>query len=135
MSVNVGQPREVGWKGETVTTGIFKEPVEGRVMLRTLNLEGDRQADLTVHGGPEKAVYVYPSEHYEYWRKELPGVPLPWGAFGENLTATGLLDSGPDRRPASNREERVCGDPTPDAVLQAQCALPAARHGQALPSE
>ena len=74
VSVNAGLPREVVWKGRVVRTGIFKEPVEGRVAVRALNLDGDRQADLTVHGGVSKAVYVYPSEHYAYWREELPGV-------------------------------------------------------------
>jgi MOSC domain-containing protein YiiM len=74
VSVNAGLPREVVWKGRVVRTGIFKGPVEGRVAVRALNLDGDRQADLTVHGGVSKAVYVYPSEHYAYWREELPGV-------------------------------------------------------------
>src|SRR5437660_1276947 len=82
LSVHVGLPREVTWQGKLVTTGIFKEPVKGPVMLRTLNLDGDQQADLTVHGGVSKAVYVYPSEHYGYWRAELPGVDLPWGMCG-----------------------------------------------------
>lgn len=92
VSVNVGLPREVVAKGKRVRTGIFKEPVDGRVLLRTLNLDGDRQADLTVHGGPSKAVYAYPSEHYQYWRKDLPGMHLPWGMFGENFTTEGLLE-------------------------------------------
>jgi MOSC domain-containing protein YiiM len=81
------------WKGEPVSTGIFKEPVEGSIRLRTLNLDGDRQADLTVHGGPSKAVYAYPIEHYDYWKKELPEMPLPWGMFGENFSTEGLLES------------------------------------------
>jgi MOSC domain-containing protein YiiM len=93
LSVNVGLPRDVISKGKRVTTGIFKEPVEGRVRLETLNLAGDRQADLKVHGGVHKAVYGYPAEHYDYWRRELPGVELPWGMFGENLTVEGLLES------------------------------------------
>ena len=92
MSVNVGLPREVDWQGKVVTTGIFKEPFDGPVMMRTLNLDGDAQADLTVHGGASKAVYAYPSEHYGYWRMELPGVDLPWGMFGENFTTEGLLE-------------------------------------------
>src|SRR6266566_7997625 len=92
LSLNVGLPREVAWQGKVVTTGIFKEPVEGPTMMRKLNLDGDRQADLTVHGGMSKAVYAYPSEHYLYWRTELPGVDLPWGMFGENLTTEGLLE-------------------------------------------
>jgi MOSC domain-containing protein YiiM len=91
VSVNVGFPREVLWNLRKVSTGIFKEPVAGRVRVRRLGLVGDRQADLTVHGGPEKAVYAYPSEHYHYWRTEL-NRPLPWGMFGENLTTEGLLE-------------------------------------------
>ena len=86
LSLNVGLPREVDWKGRRVTTGIFKEPVQGRLMLRALNLDGDRQADLTVHGGTHKAVYAYSAAHYDYWRRELPGRELPFGMFGENLT-------------------------------------------------
>ncbi len=92
ISVNVGQPREVDWKGQKVVTGIFKEPVVGLVAVRRLNLAGDRQADLTVHGGPEKAVYAYPAEHYAFWREQFPEMELPWGMFGENLTVTGLLE-------------------------------------------
>ena len=80
------------WRGRTVTTGIFKQAVEGRVALRTLNLDGDRQADLTVHGGKDKAVYCYPIAHYDYWRKQLPGRELPMGMFGENFTTDGLLE-------------------------------------------
>jgi MOSC domain-containing protein YiiM len=92
ISINVGLPREVEWCDEMVRTSIFKEPVSGRVRVDRLNIEGDRQSDLTVHGGVNKAVYVYPSEHYEFWRKELPDADLPWGAFGENLTTTGLTE-------------------------------------------
>jgi MOSC domain-containing protein YiiM len=90
LSVNVALPRLVAWKGQTFNTGIFKKPVAGPVMLRKLDLDGDRQADLSVHGGPYKAVYAYPSEHYEFWRKEFPEMELPWGQFGENLTTEGL---------------------------------------------
>jgi MOSC domain-containing protein YiiM len=93
VSVNVGLPREIVWKGKAVTTGIFKDPVEARVRMRAPNLDGDRQADLTVHGGPSKAVYAYPSEHYAYWREAFPEMALPWGMFGENLTTRGLLES------------------------------------------
>ena len=92
VSVNVGLPLEVTWHGKIVTTGIFKEPVEGRVRLRKLNLDGDRQADLTVHGGEHKAVYCYPVEHYAYWKKELPGRDLPMAMFGENFNTEGLLE-------------------------------------------
>jgi MOSC domain-containing protein YiiM len=92
VSINVGMPREVLWKGMTVQTGIFKQPVEGPVRISKLNLAGDGQADLTVHGGEEKAVYAYPAEHYAYWRQELPEVPFSWGMFGENLTTEGLSE-------------------------------------------
>ena len=93
ISVNVGLPREVVWKGKQVLTGIFKEPVARRLLLRRLNLDGDQQADLSVHGGADKAVYAYPAEHYEYWRGELAGRQLPWGMFGENFTTEGLLET------------------------------------------
>lgn len=89
ISVNVGLPRPVQGKGGMVMTGIFKDPVAGPVRVRRLNLEGDGQADLSVHGGPDKAVYAYPSEHYPFWRNEMPGHELAWGAFGENLTTAG----------------------------------------------
>jgi MOSC domain-containing protein YiiM len=92
ISVSTGLPREVTWHGINVTTGIYKQPVHGRVALRKLNLDGDRQADLTVHGGEYKAVYCYPLVHYEYWKKELPGRELPMGSFGENFTLDGLLE-------------------------------------------
>ena len=92
LSVNVGLPKEVVWKGRTVVTGIFKEPVAGRVAIGRLNFEGDRQADLTVHGGPDKAVYAYPAEYYSFWREQFSEMELPWGMFGENLTIAGLLE-------------------------------------------
>src|SRR6516164_11728323 len=92
LSVNVGLPREVTWHERVVTTGIFKRPVDGRVTLRKLNLDGDRQADLRVHGGEYKAVYCYPVVHYEYWKGEFPGRELPVGVFGENFTLDGLLE-------------------------------------------
>jgi MOSC domain-containing protein YiiM len=92
LSVNVALPRLITWKGQTFNTGIFKKPVNGPVRMRQLDFDGDRQADLSVHGGPYKAVYAYPSEHYEFWRKELPGMDLPWGQFGENLTTEGLTE-------------------------------------------
>ena len=90
ISVNVGLPRTVQWKGRAVSTGIFKSPIPDRIHVRALNLDGDRQADLSVHGGPDKAVYAYPVEHYEYWQRELPDMTLPWGMFGENLTIEGF---------------------------------------------
>ncbi|HLZ24731.1 MAG TPA: MOSC domain-containing protein [Ktedonobacterales bacterium] len=93
VSVQVGRPRTVLSKGRDVSTAIFKQPVTGRLMLRRLNLDGDEQADLTVHGGPEKAVYVYPVEHYPFWHAEYPEMGLPHGMFGENLTIEGLLEN------------------------------------------
>jgi MOSC domain-containing protein YiiM len=93
VSVNVGLPRLLAWGGATFKTGIFKNPVEGRVMLRTSNLDGDRQADLSVHGGVNKAAYGYPSEHYAAWNAELPDPARTWGAFGENFTTEGLLET------------------------------------------
>ena len=92
LSINVGLPREIEWRGRSVRTSIFKAPVPGRVRVMQLNVEGDQQADLSVHGGAEKAVYAYPGEHYRFWREELPGVLLPWGVFGENFTTEGLLE-------------------------------------------
>jgi MOSC domain-containing protein YiiM len=92
LSVNVGMPREVDWHGKLVRTSIFKSPVLGPVRVATLNLEGDKQSDLTVHGGVHKAVYVYPSEHYLFWHEEIPDLELPWGMFGENFTTEGLLE-------------------------------------------
>jgi MOSC domain-containing protein YiiM len=94
VSVNVGAPQKVrGLDGKVVLTSIFKSPVEGRVAVRNYNIEGDKQADLRVHGGPYKAIYCYPEEHYSYWQRELPETQLVPGNFGENLTTRGLLES------------------------------------------
>jgi MOSC domain-containing protein YiiM len=93
VSLNVALPRLTTWRTQTINTGIFKQPVSGPVQLRTLNLDGDRQADLAVHGGPFKAVYAYPSEHYEFWRQELPGTQMPWGMFGENFTTEEIFET------------------------------------------
>ena len=92
LSVNVSQPKEVSYNGERIKTGIFKEPVSGRTMMRRLNIDGDGQGDLSVHGGVHKAVYVYPMEHYNYWKHELGRKDLTYGQFGENLTVEGLLE-------------------------------------------
>ena len=92
VSVNVGSPREITVAGKTVRTSIWKYPVQGRIHVSTLNLDGDQQSDLSVHGGVDKAVYLYPSEHYSYWRTQLLDVELPWGAFGENFTSDGILE-------------------------------------------
>lgn len=93
ISVNVGLPREITVSGKTVRTSIWKYPVQGLVHVSTLNLDGDQQSDLSVHGGIDKAVYLYPSEHYSYWQIQLPDVELPWGAFGENFTSEGILEN------------------------------------------
>lgn len=93
ISVNVSLPKEIIYRGKKFTTGIFKEPVQGRVMLRTLNLDGDGQADLRVHGGPDQAAYVYPVEHYDYWKERLGRDDLDYGQFGENFTTAGLLEN------------------------------------------
>lgn len=94
LSVNVGLPRLVEYRGEPVATGIYKDSVgDARIAVNEFNLAGDAQADLRVHGGYSKAVYVYPSEHYEFWHNEFPEMDLPFGVFGENLTTEGLLET------------------------------------------
>jgi MOSC domain-containing protein YiiM len=93
VSLNTGLPRDIEVNGQTVRTSIWKTPRDGRLRVTTLNIDGDRQSDLTVHGGRTKAVYCYPSEHYAYWRAELPDADLPWGVFGENLTIEGVLET------------------------------------------
>jgi len=92
LSVNVSLPTEVLYRDKRVTTGIFKEPVNGRVMLRTLNLDGDGQADLIGHGGIYKAAYVYSIENYDYWKRELGRTDFTFGQFGENVTVEGMLE-------------------------------------------
>src|SRR5207247_804618 len=92
VSVNVSLPRRVPYKGRTVSTAIFKEPVAGKIRVRAIGLQGDAVADPRVHGAPMKAVYAYPSEHYAFWRREFPAMDLPWGMFGENLTTEGLRE-------------------------------------------
>jgi len=92
LSVNVSLTKEVPYRGGSVSTGIFKEPVTGRVMLRRLNLDGDRQADPSVHGGVYKAAYAYPFEHYEWWSRELGRTDFVLGQFGENFTVEGMLE-------------------------------------------
>jgi MOSC domain-containing protein YiiM len=91
LAIHVGRPTELQFHGRSVLSAIDKRPVTGPVMVRRLNLEGDQQADLKVHGGPDKAVYCYPSEHYAVWSGEL-GRPLGFGSFGENLTLAGLRE-------------------------------------------
>jgi len=92
VSVNVGLPREVEWRGKQVTTGIFKTSVAGPVAVAGVQLAGDGQADPSVHGGPGKAVYGYPSEHFEFWQRAYPEVEIGPGVFGENLTLEGWLE-------------------------------------------
>jgi MOSC domain-containing protein YiiM len=92
VAISVGRPQEVEWRGRRVQTSIFKTPDSRPGHVARDNVEGDQQSDLSVHGGPEKAVYVYPTEHYDFWRRELPEAELPWGAFGENFTTEGLLE-------------------------------------------
>jgi MOSC domain-containing protein YiiM len=92
ISVNVGLPRQVSHEKRQVVTSIFKEPVEGRVKVTTLNLNGDAQADLSVHGGVDKAIYSYSKEHYNYWKEAYPMIDMPFGMFGENLTTQGLYE-------------------------------------------
>src|SRR4051812_2025612 len=92
VAISVGGPRAVVWRGRPVTTSIFKTPTTRRLHVGKNNVEGDEQSDLSVHGGFEKAVYAYPAEHYDFWRRELPDIELPWGAFGENFTTQGLLE-------------------------------------------
>jgi MOSC domain-containing protein YiiM len=94
ISLNVGLPRIVQDPlGRDVLTSIFKSPVRGPRLLRRMNLDGDLQSDLTVHGGKNKAVYAYPSEHYDYWQQQLPDVDFSWGMFGENFTTQGLFET------------------------------------------
>ena len=104
VSVNVGLPRLVAWRGRQVSTGIFKSPVDHPLQVRQLNIDGDGQADLSVHGGPDKAIYAYPVEHYAWWQAELGISELQWGQFGENLTTSGLLDR--ERQKARMRRNR-----------------------------
>ena len=115
-----------------VSTGIFKKPVGRRLMLRRLNLDGDQQADLSVHGGPDKAVYAYPSEHYEFWGREL-GRDLDWGMFGENFTLAGLSEDQVrigDRYRIESAEVMVTAAPRP--LLQARTEIRPRRHHQAI---
>jgi MOSC domain-containing protein YiiM len=118
LSINVGRPRLVLDRGREVSTGIFKSPVFGPVMLRQTNFDGDRQADLNAHGGINKALYAYPYEHYAFWRNELGGLELLWGNFGENLTTEGL-----HRRPLSRRRRDRESKPAANSLLQAGHSL------------
>ena len=93
VSVNVGMPKNVPWRDKTVHTGIWKSPVEGTVMVRRLNIDGDGQGDLAGHGGEQRAVMVYQTESYDFWKEFLDRDDLMPGHFGENFTVTGLADN------------------------------------------
>ena len=121
VSVNVGLPREVEARGTMVLTSIFKAPVPGPVRVRRLNLDGDQQSDLSVHGGAHKAVYVYPAEHYAFWRAELPAADLAWGAFGENLTTEGVHEQ------TTNVGDRLAIGSAEFVVTQPR--MPSLKHG------
>jgi MOSC domain-containing protein YiiM len=92
ISCNLAKPMTLDYNGKKVRTGIFKEPVDGPILLDTLGARGDHIADLRVHGGAQKAVYVYPSEHYAYWAEKLGRDGIPWGTLGENLTIESIGD-------------------------------------------
>lgn len=92
ISVNVSEPKPIEYRGKTIHTGIFKRPVSGSVMLREMNIDGDGQGDLKVHGGTYKAIYGYPIEHYSHWKQVLKRDDLTFGQFGENLTVEGMLE-------------------------------------------
>ena len=134
ISLNVGLPRDVLWHGRTVTTCIYKQPIQGRVRLRTLNLDGDRQADLTVHGGTQKAVYCYPIEHYDYWKKELPGVAAcnVWRKLHDRRL---VGKCSPSWRSVSDRLSTSGRDPASPSLLQARLAVRVRRYGEALPRQ
>ena len=135
LSVNVGPSRDVDWKGSSYTTGIFKSPVEGPVPLRTLNLDGDKQVDLSVHGGPDRAVYAYPAEHYAFWQTvraqaqvALWEEVLPFGSIGENLTLEGANENdvaigdqfgGPARRNRRRKRRVAPKTPVPTWMIRA----------------
>lgn len=133
-SLNTSLPREVTWHGISVSTGIYKEPVEGRVPVRKLNLGGDRQADLTVHGGDQKAVYCYPSEHYGYRKRELPGRELPMAVFGRKLNDGGLTAGlSASWRLLRFRLRGIRCDAAPHALLKTGYSISGRRHGEAIP--
>ena len=93
LSVNVGRPREISWRGQTVYTSVWKEPVQGRRLVRRLNIDGDAQGDLAGHGGEQRAVFVYQMDSYRYWERELKRRDFTLGQFGENSTVEGMADS------------------------------------------
>jgi MOSC domain-containing protein YiiM len=92
LSVNIGLPTNVPWRGRTVYTGIWKHPVDGRRMVRRLNIDGDGQGDLNGHGGENRAVLVYQADSYRHWRRHFGREDIEFGAFGENFTVDELAD-------------------------------------------
>ena len=133
VSVNVGRPREVVWKGMKVLTGIFKQPVDDSITIREFNLDGDEQADLTVHGGAKKAVYAYPAEHYQYWQRELPDWKFSWGKLwrkSEHRRTAGRHT--PHRRPFEGRVRHPDGEPATNALLQIGYQIRPGRHDQTI---
>ena len=131
VTLSVGGPREVEWEGDTVLTSIFKEPVDRRLQVTKLNLEGDEQSDLTVHGGVDKAVYVYPSEHYEDWRRELPGGGIPPGGLRREPDHRGPARGRADRRPVPDRDGRIHRHSAAFALLQTRHPVRPHGHAQA----
>ena len=93
VSINIGKPKEMNWKGKRTISGIYKSPTEKKVFVSSTNIEGDGQGNLKIHGGIDKAIYVYPFEHYEYWKTIFPDIDFSKGMFGENLTTSGLDES------------------------------------------
>ena len=110
-------------RGKPVYSGFVKKPVSSAVKVERLNLEGDRQADLRVHGGVDKAVYAYPSEHYPYWAEKYPKMEIPWGSFGENFTTEGLLERSSRRGPTRRRVGRIRSYPASLSLLQARSEI------------
>ena len=135
LSLNVGLPRPVSWRGRRIMTGIFKEPVEGRVRCARHNLEGDGQADLSVHGGPEKAVYAYPSEHYPYWRRELELEPCPGAPSAKTSPPRGGGRTRSTSATASGSARRSWSSPSRHALLQAGPEVRPRRRRRALPRQ
>ena len=129
VAVNVGLPRDVAWRGRTVHTGVWKHPVDGPQMVRTLNIDGDGQGDLAGHGGPHRAVLVYQLDSYDYWRRQLGRDDFEYGQFGENFTVEGLAD---DEVCIGDRyaigDGAVRGEPAPGDLLPRR---PAARRAAA----
>ena len=118
LSVNVGLPRDIEWKGRTVHTAIWKDPVPGRCRVGRLNLDGDGQGDLAGHGGEQRAVFVYQIESYRYWQEQLRRADFVHGQFGENFTDRRIARRcRVHRRPISDRQRAVRGHATSRYLL------------------